>query len=146
MRWPRRQPQELRPDWKAGILFRGNNPLIRFTEGGTPYTNLACLSRKLRIRKSLEARLTDSKQSRAQPIHRQGLRRATLLIKLEPGTAFLGHDHSDVEECLVLEGDLELGGKVMHRFDSMRIPKGGQHCTPRTINGCIVLVTCGLAA
>lgn len=72
--------------------------------------------------------------------------RATLLIKLEPGTAFPDHDHPDVEECLVLEGDLELGGKVMHRFDYMRIPKDGQHGTPRTINGCIVLVTCGIAA
>ncbi len=72
--------------------------------------------------------------------------RATLLIKLEPGTAFPDHNHPDVEECLVLEGDLELGGKIMHRFDYMRIPKGGQHGTPRTVNGCIVLVTCGIAA
>lgn len=72
--------------------------------------------------------------------------RATLLIKLEPGTAFPDHEHPDVEECLVLEGDLELGGRVMRRFDYMRIPKGGQHGTPRTTNGCIVLVTCGIAA
>lgn len=73
-------------------------------------------------------------------------RRATVLIKLEPGTVFPDHDHPDVEECLVLEGDLELGGKVMTRFDYMRIPKGGQHGTPRTRSGCIVLVTCGIAA
>lgn len=72
--------------------------------------------------------------------------RATLLIKLEPGTLFPDHTHPDVEECLVLEGDLDLGGKTMHRFDYMRIPKGGQHGTPRTTNGCIVLVTCGIAA
>lgn len=72
--------------------------------------------------------------------------RATLLIKLEPGTVFPDHEHPDAEECLVLEGDLELGGKVLHRFDYMRIPKGGQHGTPRTTNGCIVLVTCGIAA
>lgn len=72
--------------------------------------------------------------------------RATVLLRLDAGVAYPDHDHPDVEECLVLEGDLELGGKVMHRFDYMRIPKGGQHGTPRTRNGCLLLVTCGLVA
>lgn len=73
-------------------------------------------------------------------------KRATVLLRLAPGVVYPDHDHPDVEECLVLEGDLELGGKVMGKHDYMRIPKGGQHGTPRTKNGCLLLVTCGLAA
>lgn len=71
-------------------------------------------------------------------------KRATLLIKLDPGVAFPDHDHPDVEECLVLDGDIELGGKVMRRFDYMRIPAHGRHGTPRTTSGCLLLVTCGI--
>ena len=71
-------------------------------------------------------------------------RRATVLLRLDPGVTFPDHDHPDVEECLILEGDLELGGKVMKKYDYMRIPKGGQHGTPRTTGGCLLLVTCGL--
>lgn len=72
-------------------------------------------------------------------------KRATVLLRLAPGVVYPDHDHPDVEECLVLEGDLELGGKVMRKYDYMRIPKGGQHGTPRTTGGCLLLVTCGLA-
>lgn len=71
-------------------------------------------------------------------------KRATLLIKLDPGVTFPDHDHPDVEECLVLDGDIELGGKVMRRFDYMRIPARGRHGTPRTTGGCLLLVTCGI--
>jgi anti-sigma factor ChrR (cupin superfamily) len=73
-------------------------------------------------------------------------KRATVLLRLDPGAVYPDHDHPDVEECLVLEGDLELGGKVMRKHDYMRIPKGGRHGTPRTKDGCLLLVTCGLAA
>lgn len=68
-------------------------------------------------------------------------KRVTVILKLAPGVVYPDHDHPGVEECLVLEGDLELGGKVMHAMDYMRIPKGGQHGTPRTRNGCLLLVT-----
>lgn len=68
-------------------------------------------------------------------------KRATVLLKLAPGVVYPDHDHPGVEECLVLEGDLELGGKIMGKHDYMRIPKGGQHGTPRTRNGCLLLVT-----
>jgi anti-sigma factor ChrR (cupin superfamily) len=71
-------------------------------------------------------------------------RRVTMLIKAAPGVAFPDHDHADVEECLVLDGDIELAGKTLHKMDYMRIPKGGQHGTPRTRSGCLLLVTCAL--
>jgi hypothetical protein len=70
-------------------------------------------------------------------------KRMSLLLKLEPGVVFPDHDHPDVEECLVLDGDLMLGGVTLHKHDYMRIPKGGRHGSPRTINGCLLLVTCG---
>lgn len=68
-------------------------------------------------------------------------KRVTVLLRLAPGVVYPDHDHPGVEECLVLEGDLELGGKVMRSGDYIRIPKGGQHGTPRTTNGCLLLVT-----
>ncbi len=68
------------------------------------------------------------------------LNRVTLLLKLEPGVVFPDHEHPGVEECLILEGDLELAGKTLHRSDYIRIPKGGQHGVPRTRSGCVLLV------
>jgi anti-sigma factor ChrR (cupin superfamily) len=70
-------------------------------------------------------------------------KRMSLLLKLDPGVEFPDHDHPDVEECLVLEGDLDLGGITLRKHDYMRIPKSGRHGTPRTTNGCLLLVTCG---
>jgi quercetin dioxygenase-like cupin family protein len=72
--------------------------------------------------------------------------RATIMLKLAPGTVYPDHDHPGVEECLVIEGDLELGGKIMRKGDYMRIPAGGQHGTPRTTNGCLLLVTTALVS
>jgi quercetin dioxygenase-like cupin family protein len=72
--------------------------------------------------------------------------RITVMLRLAPGVVYPDHDHPDVEECLVIEGDLELGGKVMHAGDYMRIPKGGQHGTPRTRDGCLLLVTTPIVA
>ncbi|MFN0133373.1 MAG: cupin domain-containing protein [Phycisphaerales bacterium] len=72
--------------------------------------------------------------------------RATVLLRLAPGVVYPDHDHPGVEECLVIQGDLELGGKVMLAGDYMRIPAGGQHGTPRTTGGCLLLVTTPLVA
>jgi quercetin dioxygenase-like cupin family protein len=107
-------------DLAGMVLLRGSN--IGWTETGVPGARMKSL-------------YVDKERQRA-----------SVLLQLDPGTVFADHDHPDVEECLVLEGDIDLGGKTMHKFDYMRIPKGGQHGTPRTRNGCLLLVTTGLAA
>jgi anti-sigma factor ChrR (cupin superfamily) len=75
----------------------------------------------------------------------QDAKRVSLLLKIAPGTVYPDHDHIGAEECLMLEGDLHLGGKHLQTFDYMRIPDGGQHGVPWTENGCVCLVICKIA-
>ncbi len=72
-------------------------------------------------------------------------RRMTLLIRMDAGASYPDHDHPSVEECLVLDGDLEIAGTVLGRLDYLRTPRGGAHGEPRTRSGCVLLVTCAAA-
>jgi anti-sigma factor ChrR (cupin superfamily) len=70
--------------------------------------------------------------------------RRTVLIRMQPNTVYPDHDHDDAEECIVLEGELEIAGTVLRRNDYIRTPPGGHHGVPRSRTGCVLLITCQL--
>jgi anti-sigma factor ChrR (cupin superfamily) len=72
--------------------------------------------------------------------------RVTLLLRMEPNATYPAHDHPDVEECYVLEGELRLGGMVFGPGDYQRHEAGTGHEVQTTESGCVVLLTLGLAA
>ncbi len=72
--------------------------------------------------------------------------RLTLLIRMDAGARYPNHEHHGVEECMVIDGDLHIAGTVLHAHDYLRTPRGGDHGSPWTEGGCLLLVTVPLAA
>lgn len=69
----------------------------------------------------------------------------TVLFRMEPGTAWPPHRHSDVEAAFVVEGDLHVGEEiVLRRGDYQRAGPGSHHHVQRTHGGCLLLVTCAM--
>ncbi|HWT01697.1 MAG TPA: cupin domain-containing protein [Pyrinomonadaceae bacterium] len=64
----------------------------------------------------------------------------TSLYKFEPGAQIPPHPHSGVEECYVLEGDLEANGEVLGSGDYTCAPAGSFHPTVRTQGGALALI------
>jgi anti-sigma factor ChrR (cupin superfamily) len=71
-------------------------------------------------------------------------RRVTVLFRMAAGSRYRGHAHTGVEESLVLEGDLRVGGLVLHAGDYQRAEPGSDHDEQSTEGGCLVLVTATL--
>ena len=63
----------------------------------------------------------------------------TSLLRGEAGTRYPSHRHADVEEILVLEGDLHLHGVVMGAGDYCRAEPGSIHEETFTEAGCLLL-------
>jgi putative transcriptional regulator len=68
----------------------------------------------------------------------------TALIRMAPGTAYPRHRHAGPEECLVLEGDLQVSEVVLHPGDYQWAPAGSCHGVQSTQQGCLLLVTSSL--
>jgi len=66
--------------------------------------------------------------------------RYTALVRMAPGASYPAHDHAGVEECLVLEGDLRVGGEVLRAGDYQRALAGSHHVEQTTEGGCLVLL------
>jgi anti-sigma factor ChrR (cupin superfamily) len=64
----------------------------------------------------------------------------TKLIRAAPGVELPAHPHPGVEECYLLEGDLQTFGTNLHTGDYMRAPPGSHHPPSYTQNGCLLLV------
>jgi anti-sigma factor ChrR (cupin superfamily) len=71
-------------------------------------------------------------------------RRVTVLFRMAAGSRYRGHAHAGVEESLVLEGDLRVGGLVLRAGDYQRAEPGSDHDEQSTEGGCLVLVTAAL--
>ena len=56
------------------------------------------------------------------------------------GSSYPGHLHGGVEECLVLEGDLQVEGEELRAGDYQRAEASSQHGTQWTKNGCLLLI------
>src|SRR4029077_15255305 len=72
----------------------------------------------------------------------EGADRVTMLIRMAPGTAYPAHRHGGVEECFVLEGDLEIGEEFeMNAGDYQRMDGGSAHPLQSTRGGCLLLLS-----
>ena len=65
---------------------------------------------------------------------------ATLLVRMDPGTTFPDHIHTDTEECYVIDGDLRMGGHVFGKGDYIRAEAHSTHENISTENGCFLLI------
>ena len=64
----------------------------------------------------------------------------TYVLKMEPGTKSLLHEHTGFEEFLMLDGELiDLDGKIFKKGEFVSFEPGSQHSS-YTKNGCLVLV------
>lgn len=64
----------------------------------------------------------------------------TSLYKFSPGAQIPPHPHGGVEECYILEGELEANGEVFGPGDYTCAPAGSFHPSVRTASGAMVLI------
>lgn len=72
--------------------------------------------------------------------------RVTMIVRMQPGTAYPPHIHGDVEECFVLSGDLRVGdSQELRAGDYQRAEKGSRHAVQSTRHGCVLLLVSSLS-
>ncbi|MBC7928855.1 MAG: cupin domain-containing protein [Bryobacteraceae bacterium] len=64
----------------------------------------------------------------------------TSLVKMEPGSRVTPHSHSQVEQCLVLEGDVTWGGEQCKTGDFLVGPGGRWLPEMSTVGGNLLLI------
>jgi anti-sigma factor ChrR (cupin superfamily) len=69
--------------------------------------------------------------------------RTTYLVRMEPGARMSPHHHGDVEQCLVVKGDVRWGNLVFEEGDFMVMGKDTAHPEVHTVNGTIMLIIAG---
>lgn len=69
---------------------------------------------------------------------------ATMLIRMEPGAAYVPHRHAGPEQCFVLEGDLHDGEQVYRKGDFQCAAEGSTHGVQWTEQGCTLLIVSSL--
>ncbi len=62
------------------------------------------------------------------------------MARLEPGARLPGHDHPDVEECLVLQGSCYVGDLLLHEGDYQVALKGTRHGEVYSPQGCLLFL------
>jgi anti-sigma factor ChrR (cupin superfamily) len=65
---------------------------------------------------------------------------STYMVKMVPGARFELHRHRGVEECMMIEGDFHVDGKVLGPGDYHCAPPGSVHERPYTVGGNLFLV------
>jgi quercetin dioxygenase-like cupin family protein len=68
-------------------------------------------------------------------------RQFTVLMKLEPGAVYPAHAHDGPEECVVIEGEILVGGVRMRQGDYQRAEPGSEHVDQRSETGALLFVT-----
>jgi anti-sigma factor ChrR (cupin superfamily) len=71
-------------------------------------------------------------------------RRVSMLVRMEPNTAYPPHRHGGAEECYVVAGDLWVGDTRMRAGDFQRAEAGSVHPVQSTDGGCLLLITSSL--
>jgi anti-sigma factor ChrR (cupin superfamily) len=69
--------------------------------------------------------------------------RNTYLVRMEPGARMAPHHHGDIEQCLVVKGDVRWGSLVFEEGDFMVMGKDTAHPEVHTVNGVIMLIISG---
>ncbi len=68
----------------------------------------------------------------------------TALVRMAAGTAYPPHRHGGPEECLVLEGTLRVGSRLLHAGDYQRMAQDSEHEVQSTDDGCTLLIISSL--
>jgi anti-sigma factor ChrR (cupin superfamily) len=69
--------------------------------------------------------------------------RTTYLVRMEPGAKLAPHRHTDVEQCLVLKGDIRWGEVAYEEGDFVVMGKGTEHPELHSVNGNLLLLISG---
>jgi anti-sigma factor ChrR (cupin superfamily) len=64
----------------------------------------------------------------------------TALVQFSPGSSLEQHEHTQEEECLVLEGEIMIGSHTLHAGDVHFARPGTQHAAIRSAVGALLLV------
>lgn len=72
--------------------------------------------------------------------------RQTVLYRLDPGSGLPAHEHSQDEECLVVEGEINFGPYHLFAGDYHYARAGYEHPAVTTKTGALLLITQALAA
>lgn len=67
-------------------------------------------------------------------------RKATMLIRMAPGTSYPRHRHAAREECFVLRGELRVGNKQLRAGDFQVADRDSIHDVQSTESGCVLLI------
>ena len=67
-------------------------------------------------------------------------RKATMLIRMGPGTSYPRHRHAAREECFVLEGELFVGNARLRAGDFQVAERDSIHDVQSTDTGCVLLI------
>lgn len=71
------------------------------------------------------------------------LGRTTYLVRMEPGARITAHHHGDVEQCLIVKGDVRWGDLAYEEGDFVVMGKDTDHPELTTINGTVLLLIAG---
>ena len=66
--------------------------------------------------------------------------RVSVLVRMEPGSRYDNHHHTQTEELLVLEGSCYCGGRLLRAGDYHRAEAGSIHLDTHTDEGSLMLV------
>jgi anti-sigma factor ChrR (cupin superfamily) len=69
--------------------------------------------------------------------------RSTYLLRMQPGVRIPAHFHHDIEQCLVLKGDIGWGDLVYEEGDFIVMGKGTKHPEIHTVHGNLLLLMSG---
>ena len=76
-----------------------------------------------------------------KPLYEDSARKYnTALVRMEPGSRYPSHRHSEIEELFLLSGDLHVEGQIMHPGDYCRADSGTIHGETFTDSGCVFLL------
>ena len=67
----------------------------------------------------------------------------TMLVRMEPGARLPAHYHHDVEQCLMVKGDIRWGELVYEEGDFVVMGKNTAHPEIYTVHGNIMLIMSG---
>ena len=68
-------------------------------------------------------------------------RRVSMLVRMAAGTSYPPHRHAASEECFVVSGELQVGGRILYAGDFQAAPQGSLHGVQSTEKGCVLLIS-----
>jgi anti-sigma factor ChrR (cupin superfamily) len=73
----------------------------------------------------------------------QATGRTTVLMRMAPGSRLPAHHHHDVEQCLVVQGDVRFGDLVYEEGDFVVMGKDTDHPEIHSVGGTLLLLVAG---